>query len=365
MKIISLYLIIIVSIYSCADENTDFYVSNGLYNHKLILKDSIIYKYNDTIRISRIGRISKRHDNLFVTDRDLNSIFVLNLRTNETFKVIGGKGNGPGEYTATPLIIEGTKTLETFDIRKKKRYLYDEDLEFVNSKNINPEFIYNSSSNLYVNNKYILNSLRPYSINNDDYYRDYKSINIFNEDFSFYKEILKWEDIYNIDALSGYARNNLEIFCSADLNGNVFAIQSAVYYIHKINSEFMPVLKFGIKPLYYKKPPEDVKFEETQKSFETIVEYFSNITKIFNLSYDKKNKIIFVEYGNPTEEMFYKRDNFLAHRYLQIYNSIYDCICDIKIEGIFLFSESGKIYILAEEKPDFFKIKIYNLEKSE
>lgn len=343
------------------NRNEKYYPSKGLYNYSIQIKDSLIYRYKDSLIISNISQIVKKNSNYLITDKGLKRIIVFNKYFTKAIKIIGKKGKGPGEYTSTPIIINGTKFLEISDFRKKKINIYSDNYKLIESKSIDPKFIYNSFSNLFVNNKYVLNSLYPFPVNKDAYYRKYKSLNLFNKDLTFYKSILDWDKIYTEPSLEGYSRNNLAIFCSPASKNEFFVIQGATYYINKIGADLSVVKKFGIKPLNYKDPPEGVKFKDTQKSFETLVEYYSHITIISNLAFDKKNKRIFLEYGNTTANTFLKKDKFLTDRYLQVYNSEYNCIFDGEIDGVFLFTDNGYIYILTDENPDFIKIKIYSL----
>jgi len=345
------------------NRNEMFYPSEGLYNYKLHIEDSLFYNYKDDFIISKIYKIIKKGENFLIIDKDLESIYLMDKDFKKVIKKIGKKGKGPGEYTSTPLIIEGTTDLEVMDIRKRKINLYNSKYKLITSKDMDPNFIYNSFTDLYYQGKYILFCLYPYSVNKDEYYTKYKSINIFNKDLTFYKSILDWDKIYTEPSLEGYSRNNLSIFCTVGLNNELFAIQGATYYINKIGTDFSVVKTFGIKPLNYKDPPKGIKFMDTQKSFETLVEYFSHVTIISNLAFDKNNKRIYLEYGNPAQDTFLKKDKFQTKRFLQIYDSNYNCIFDSKIDGVFQFIDDGKVYILTDENPEYIKIKIYSLQK--
>lgn len=359
IKIISILTIFIVI--SCSNKDEKFYQSKLLNNHKLIEIDSLTYYNNDSLFISQTGDIKVWKDYILISDFNFMKLWVFDKKLN-LIKTIGRKGNGPGEFIYPPVILTNNDSLLLFNMKLKKANLYDSNFNFIREIKIAKEKDFPSYSPITINGKFIFFYLEPESMAKVEYYKKYNSLAVLDENMQFIKSCLPWDNYYTKNL--AYAFENAKVFLASGPGKNFIALQGATYKIHIINENLEQINVFGSKPKYFKEPPTDVTFEQTQRSIEAGVDFNSRTTKFIKIDFDSVSNYFFTNYVNLDKDFFYQRTLLLGRHYLQVYNSNYDCIFDGEIPGKLAFVTNGKIYILTDERPEYIKFKIFRLEKS-
>ncbi len=358
--IICFCLIFLLSCKSSEEEN--LFVSKEKSNIKLVKYDSLQIKYSDNFIIGRIGPNSYIWKNLFfLTDVRNKQVIVFDTSFN-FIKKIGREGKGPGEFVYSPFFIHNKEELQIYSPKLKKVNIYNKHLEYVTTFNLDGNFIYHFKPGLKVNDKYVFSALYPSSVMKVDYYENYKSLILLDSEFRFENEFLSWSEIYFNEKILGFLGTNNKVLLTLGSEGHFFAMQNGNYKIFEFDSNFNEVRSFGNTPLHYKKLPLNISPEKTQRSFESFVEYKTNVTELKQIMYDLFNKYLVLEYTNVSKDEIYKKNSFLSPRYLQIYNNSANVIFDSKVNGQLLFIWKGKYYFLTEETPNYFNITILKID---
>ena len=361
----SLFLIIgviFINIGCTENKNNNFHESVLLQNSKLVCVDSVKHFYTKNSIIGRLYYIYAFNNYFFLVDSDNKKMWIFDSSFN-LVKSLVGYGKGPGEFINSPQIVFGTKNLVLFEAQTKAIYFYDSDFNLIESNILDKSVIYHFSPSLFLNGKYYFSVTYPYSVVVPEYYKKFKPAVILDKNFNIVSTFTKWDDIFFDSKLFTYACHNHETLFSLCDSNSFFLTQQAspIYYKYNKNNEI--VEKFGREFKYFKKPPSGITPSQVQASFDTAIDYFAKVTSKKTINYDPDTKNLCVGYKNSSIESFRTRDRFSNTYYLQIYNSEYDVIFDEKINGIFLFSYKGKIYVLENDTPEYFLIRIYKLAK--
>lgn len=368
MKSILSFILIIVLVVSCTNENSEqnlIYNSKIDINKKLLLIDSIKINYTKKNTIGKIGASTFKWKNYVLFTDVINKQIVAFSSKFKFIKKIGREGKGPGEYIYSPFPIfsmENTDdSLYLFSPKLRKINIYDSKLNYIESKNLDSKVIYQLVPALKSNNNFIFSAVYPYSVMKTEYYKKYKSLIILDEKCKFSEEVLKWDKIYYNKKILGFLGTNTNTLLTWGNKKKWYALQSGSFYINELDEKYNIIKTFGRKPIFYKPIPKKVDPVKTQSSFKSFVEYKTNVTDFVKIDFDRLNNNIFVQYVNITPDQIYKKNIFAGKWFLQIYNKEHDVIYDSQIKGVFLFVDKGKIYVLEQETPKFSLIKIYKL----
>lgn len=346
---------------SCSNrDNKNYYKSKLLNNFKLIEIDSLIYYNNDTLFISQTGDIKVWKNYILITDFNFMKLWVFDKKL-KLVKTIGKKGNGPGEFMYPPTILADNDSLWLINTRYKKANLYNDNFDFIKEIKMAKEKIFPPYNPISIDGKFIFPYLEPAPISTVEYYKKYNSLAVLNKYFQYVESFLPWDNYY-LNA-SAYAFNNA-ITLLAKSKDSFIALQRATYILHKFDKDLINIKSFGIKPKYYKQPPSDISFEQTQKSVEALTDFSSKITDFLKIDFDSTNNYYYANYVNLDKDFFYQRTLLLGKHFLQVYNAEYDCIYDGPIPGKLAFVTEEKIYVLTEEKPEYIKFKVFSLTKN-
>lgn len=355
------FIIVVFLLLSCKQKiNTIKYESKHITEYYLTIIDSIKYYYEKDNFIGKIGYSNAWKDYFIFTDTKQKKVFIFDKDFN-LIKSLGRIGRGPGEYENSPQIILGADSLILFDPQQKLLNYYDENFNLVEVKKIDSKFIYQYAPALEIEGRFVFSISFPEEITNPEYYKNYNSLIWLDNKLKYVDNFFKWDQIYLDVSTFSYACHNFGVLMVATESNNFFALQKASDIIYKFNSALTVDTLFGTKPKYFRQPPEGITPKEIQKSFDTAIKYFAQITTKGKIDYDNSNHLLMVEYRNTIKENYVKLNSFLGGRYLQIYNKDFNLIYDDVINGIFLFPYNGKIYLLEEEATDYFLIKIYEL----
>ena len=344
------------------EESTIRYESEMIDGKKLVLVDSVLFRYSEGKRIGGIRGIYKFKNYFLIPDNMYKCVHVFDEDLNY-IKRVGNEGRGPGEFTTTPFVIDTfSDELKIFKVLEKKICLYDNNLNFAREVSLPDEFYYQFRNPIEVDNKFLFSVAFPSNITKVQYYKEYNSLSLINgTNYQYERDIFPWDEIYHLIDYGGYSTLTFGVHLANVKHGGFYAAQSASIYLSCFDKAFSQIKIFGVKSKFYKDPPK-MKVNETQKSFKTIVKLLSNVSFLRHIYYDNKNKWLVVNYRNETEESIYAKDYFLAENYIQIYNEDHDCIFDGKINGLYQLNHEGKIYLLEKETPEAMLIKIYELK---
>lgn len=354
-----LIIIIILSIISCNKNNKEnFYESKKFNNFNLVFIDSLIFYNKDSLFISQVYDIKHYGDYIIISDFNFMKVWIFdkNLKLK---KILGHKGHGPQEYTYPPNILFVKDTLYLIDTKSRNINQYDKDFRFIKKIKLPNDIVFPGYSPIYNKKNFIFFGFRPEEFSYDNLSSS-PSLLAFDSDFHLTKSFFTWDKEY--DDKTAYLLDNLKVLLCNGRNKNFFAKQTGIFKITHFDDNFNKICVFGIKPKYYKNPP-DVKFSDTQRSVEAAVEFSSQTTTFLRTEYDEINSLLLINYVNLEKDFFYERTLLLGKHYLQVYNKKYDCIFDGEIPGKLAFVTDGKIYILTEESPEFIKFKIFKLIK--
>jgi len=348
---------------SCTENrNTNKYESKHITDYYLTLIDSIKYSYEKNYFIGKIGYSNVWKDYFIFTDTKQKKVFIFDKDFN-LIKSVGGIGRGPGEYVNSPQIVLGANSLILFDPQQKLLNYYDTNFDIIEVKKIDSKFIYQYAPAVEIEGKFVFSISFPDEITDPEYYNKYNSLIWLDNKLEYVDNFFKWDQVYLDVSTFSYACHNFGVLLAETEDNKFFALQEASDVIYKFDSNLRIDTLFGAKPKYFRQPPEGITPKEIQKSFDSAIKYFSQITTKSKIDYDNSNHSLMVEYRNTVEENYKKLDSFLGERYLQIFNKDFNVIYDHVINGIFLFPYMGKIYILEEETPNYFLVKIYELTK--
>lgn len=357
-------LFFILFIISCDKEEKDFYSSLLKNDHHLIEIDSLIFVYKDSLFISRTADIGIWNNKILVTDFYENRVWIFDKHLNLQ-KIIGGKGNGPGEFTNCPNIFVDDKILWLFESSKKEISQYDSSFQYIQKYKIDEKVIYQPSVPIPLEDKFVLSVAYPYSIAEDEYFKKYKSlVAIDKKKYTILKNFFDWDNIYFDSKYDAYTKENIETFLAKKNDEYFYAQQKASFKITVFDKNLNLIKSFGLKPKYFKEPPQNLKFKDTQRSLEANARFIGSTTKFKGLQYDGNTHYLFVYYLNLYEDFYIKRSLLWGKHFMQVFDEDYNCIFDGEIPGKLAFVDDGKIYILTDEKPEYIKFKIFRLAKN-
>jgi len=355
-----LLTLLMFTTWACDSDPQYFHESEYFGSHDLDIVDTLTYHYSDTVHIGNIGSIRSWSNHILISDTEYHKVWIFDYDLNY-LKSVGKKGAGPGEFRDPPFICIIGDSLYLFQFRYRTANIYDRSYELVDHIQLPNDLTYPNACPITTGNHYISNSAHPYPATKDDYYTKFKSLVIFDKDFNYIKEFLEYDDIYSSSRYEAYARNNRQVRLTNSLEDSFYALQSATYKIRRFDNNFQMQHYFGRKPLHFGPIPENVSFQETIQSIQSVIDFISGTSNIFDMQYDNHNNYIYVYYATVKEEALLLRSPLLNKHYLQVYDNDYNVIYDDDIPGIFAFSRNGTIYIRNKETPDYLQLIKYRL----
>lgn len=364
LKWIYFYFLPIVIIFiSCNNEKSLHYQSKDKTHYGIELFDSLKFIYNDSVFIGNIGTIYKWNNFIFIQDYINTSIRIFDKNLSYLFSV-GGRGEGPGEYSTPPVIIENNDTNRIYmlEVNKKRLYEYNSKLNYLTEYKLPSDFYYSYYPAIKIKDNFIFSVAYPFPENKDMYFDIYKGLVCLEDNFKLKSNFLEWDSIYFDRDFDAFTKNNFSVNLALTNKNYFFAQEQASFIIHKFDSNLDLVKSFGKLPKYFQYPPGEISFEQTQQSLESFYKFQASSSSFRDIDYDDDMKRIFICYNQSTKESLFKKDNLLALHYLQIYDNNFDCIFDEKIPGKFLFAEKSNLYILHKQEEKFVKIMVYRLK---
>jgi len=322
------------------------YESLRKYDHILIKKDSLKYKYTNSTIMGEVFNIVYWGNKILMSDHN-QQLYIFDSNLN-FLKKIGRRGKGPGEFIYYPTPIIGSKKLMLVNTEEKKIYIYNDQFELISTLYLPKEYIYFSPNPLYINDKYIFHCSNPKIFKNKNAYNNEKSMYAFNYKFEKINYFFEWDNIYHNDKYYAYCRNHGFVFLTKAEN-SFFATQSASIYISHFSSDLKLIRKFGVKPKFFKNPPIEPNFRKIQKSIEAFVDFTASATYRNKIEYDKINQHLVLGYVNLAKDFFKNKSYQYGDNCVQIFDKNYDCIFDDKIPGQLAFIKNGLIYFMIEQ----------------
>lgn len=359
MKKVTLIIITVFLLLGCNKKNKEnFYESKRLNDFKLSLIDSLIFYNEDKLFISQTYDIISNGRYILISDFNFMKVWIFNKNL-KLIKIIGHKGHGPQEYTYPPNIVFVDDTLYLIDTKSRNINIYDKNFNFINGIKLPNDIVFPGYSPIYNKKNFIFFGFKPEEFSYDNLSNS-PSLFAFDCSFNLKESFFTWDKEY--DNKTAYLLDNLKVLLCNGGYKDFFAKQTGTFKITNFDENFNQYRSFGIKPKYYRNPP-DAKFSEVQRSAEAAVEFTSQTTTFLRIEYDDINSLLLINYVNLEKDFFYERTLLLGKHYLQVYNKKYDCIYDGPIPGKLAFTMDGRIYILTDEKPEFIKFKVFKLIK--
>lgn len=361
-------MIYILIIASCSEDKNNS--SSSSFNiiksefvdgNSLLLTDSLILYNTKENFIGAVGNIYYWRDYFLISDYVRKCLHVLD--TNMTYvKKLGKEGKGPGEFTSSPILVkESDSTLKIVKPLEKKICVYNEELHLIGEYNLPNKFNYQFRLPLETDSLIIFPIGYPGSLADVSYYENHKSLALINKyNWEHDKDIFNFDPIYHDERYSGYTGSYFGVILCSMNNGRILAIQRASNMLTIFDNKYKQKLKFGIESKFYKKPQMKT-LKEVQQSYDAFTDFGTKNTLITNLHYDFIKEWSIISFINKSKEAYTSRDKSQGTKFLQIYNSEYNCIIDESINGVFLFSINGEIYILREESPERLVIEKYTV----
>lgn len=293
-----------------------------------------------------------------------NAKFLYSIKILIFLNTVGRKGRGPGQFVDLPVIVPNDN-VRLIDTNTRSLYEFDDDFTLRNSHSLPAELYLNIFWPPLAFNEHIIvtgNGVR-YPINDDRYFTHYKSLFLLDDEYNLIDNFYDWNDIYFERSYDAYTKTRSGVNLTKGPDNTFYANQKATHIIDQFDSGFNIIHSFGLKPRYYRTPPENVSFDEIQRSLEHFIEYNIETTNIENIHFDEKKNHVYLSYTNSTKESMTRRDWTLGQQYLQVYDENYDCIFGDRIPGIFSFADNGNIYIRTAETPDYFSLSIFRLKE--
>lgn len=361
--IISIIFLIIFSLFSiqCGEKTRiNFYESKGIYNSKLIKKDSLVFASNDSAYVGQIFDIRLWNNKILISDYNKH-LLIFDDRLN-LIKMIGKSGRGPNEFTFPPVIVAGSKNLVLIKPQEKKYCLYTEDLDFIEEKSLPENFYYIPTSPLNIEDKYIFYCIDPAVYNNKNIYKNNNSLYVFNKNFNIVDNFYRWQGYYLDEKYNAYDRATKRVLLTKS-NDGFFASQAGNIDFAYFTQDLKKTKTFGLKPKYFIDPPVEPDVLKTQRNIDIAIEFATRYTYRDKIVYDTLNKLIILGYSNYTKDSFYKKSFLIGKHYLQIFNKDYNCIFDGSVPGLLAFTNNGLVYILTEQTDKYIKLYGYEIVK--
>lgn len=364
----TVFCIIFTFLLSCTEKENNKFVNDVVHiessyinGKKLVYSDSLIHQNQEENTIGAVASIYYWNEYFLVSDYMNKCLHVLDTNMNY-IKRIGQEGRGPGEFTSAPVIVkESNKTLKLIKVLEKKACLYNKDLSFWEEIDLPQELNYQFRLPLQIDNVIILSIGYPGSLADIKYYSEHGSLAVINsQSWKHEKDIFSFDPIYHDERYSGYTGSYFGVILSLINNGEILAIQRASNLLTILDNNFNQKIKFGIDSKYYKQPQQKT-LQEVQQSYDSFVDFGTKNTLITNLHYDKNKQWYLISFINKSKDAYLSRDKTHGLKFIQVYDSEFNCIFDEIIEGVFLFSKNGKIHILEEESPERLVIVKYKL----
>lgn len=352
-KYFIIIILLSISFLTCNENKNVKYESKFLNRYELKQLDSLLFFNSDSIYLGQIKDVKYFNGNILITDKLLKKLWIFDNQL-KLKRIIGGEGEGPGEYVNAPFILPLDTSFILVDWSKYKIDFYNKNFLFEKSRKYPSKFIFDPIYPIKVGNNLIFSA-------SEDLMKKNNSIVILDLELNPINTLLKWEPIYQ--KKDPYGIYNPFVLLSNGRSNTFFARQQASLNIYHYDEKLKLKKIFGTKPKFFKDPPNK-NFQEIMQSVENTAKYVSSITKFILMEYDEKNNFLFVNYVNYTEEASYNHSDLSGEHFLQIYNHNYDCIFDGEIPGKLAFVSDGKIYILTDERPEYIKFKIFRLEKN-
>ncbi|MCF8241244.1 MAG: hypothetical protein K9J16_07645 [Melioribacteraceae bacterium] len=251
--------------------------------------------------------------------------------------------------------------LRTLDYRLKKIISYDQEYKIVSNAELPKELYYMPYRAVKVNDFYFFFASKPEDISTVDYYIRNKSIIKINNDFKTVNSLLKWDEIYLDENNLAYSISNFRVHLRKINEKTILALQSGSYFLHLISTDTGKIKSFGSKPKFFKKIPKNIDPKSVQANAESVAEFASQTSVYLDIFYDSVNQFYISHYVNLSKNYFRERSLLLGKHYIQVYNNNYNCIYDGEVDGIPQYTYQGKLYVLSEENPDYFKILVCQL----
>lgn len=335
----------------------EHYHSKSISGFELEFVDSIkINQKNEIIGI--IEFMGSFGDNFYLSDWSNAKIHILDKNFNIT-KSIGREGRGPGEFRGYPILIHGTNETWIMDIDNVRIHKFDEKLDYKSSVNLPEEFSFLYYEPICFNNSLIFSGQYLAELN-DKYYDDYTALLAFDMEMNFKCGVMDWDMVYRNEDTKGAARNGFITKFTSATENFFYAIQHSSPIIHKIGKNLNTTKTFGVIPKNYKTVVKNLDFSEVQKSRESVIAMGSQESHNRKICYDSTNNYLYIAFNNPSLDTYKKRDSDYTDKYLVVYNDQLDCIIDVLIDGFYLFSADGFVYVLKEQLDE--KIIIHKYE---
>ena len=364
-KLINFAILIIISyiITGCGNKkDKHFYESKGLYDHNLVVKDSLMFVFKDSANyIGQIYDIQFTYNKILISDYN-EHLSIFDNRLNFITR-IGTRGRGPGEFTFPPEMILGEKNLILINLTDQKYCTYDTNFNFITERDIRSKLRFIPSSALIsISGKIISHCYDPSSQQGKNPFLNSNSLFIFNKNFSEIGELFPWKGYFLETRYLAYSYGTSKVLLALGNNG-FFASQAGNIDFSLFSSDLKVIKTFGIKPKYFQNPPIEPDVLKTQRSIETAVAFTTKYTYRQKIVYDSLNHYLILSYSNLNKDFFYKRSLLLGHHYIQVYDKNYDCIFDGEVPGLVAFTMNGLVYILTDETDSYIKLYGYEIIK--
>lgn len=352
--------LIIVALTACSEtKNVKFHSSATVEGNSLQLIDSIKIMNTKDRMVGRIGRIGVNGDRFYITD--YSSMRIHFYDHNFSFlKSIGRNGRGPGEFNY-PMMFRNSQEILIMDISNHRITKFDNKFNYVEEYDLPKGYSYLYAEPIIINKNYIFSAEYPSDVTRDSYYKDFKSLICFNENFDYVCGAMEWTNVYSDPETKGAARCGTNTYTTLGPDNTFFSVQQSHWAISKISPDYSTQINFGKKPKYFRPLVKNIDFHQVQQSYDAIINMGSQESHVKNIYYDNESGYLVLSYNNPSKKAYSNQDPDFIDKYIIVYDNNLNCILETKVSGVFLFVKNGELFFLEEEKDKYIKINKYGI----
>jgi hypothetical protein len=331
----------------------------------LVLVDSLVFAYNDSSYIGRIGYVAQWQDYLLIEDSRFKCLWVFDKQM-RCVKIVGKEGHGPGEYLNSCIPFVSKDKLYLLDYGQKKLDEYNQTLQRVKEVRLPPSFAPRENQGIPLQGRWILSGThlgnQKSVLIDANYVRNNKSLFVFDSLWNYQTSFFDWDEMYADKLQSSFNTTASEVNLAVGRGQTLYAQQIGTHTIAWFDKQLNLVRMFGYKSGFLKPPPKNEVLLKGDNSKSRASLLFTNASLYRKLCYDSTTNTVLSYFSNATENSFYKRDALSDKHYLQIYDATsLDCIFDDAISGVLLVVSNGIVSVLTEESPQRFVMKSYRI----
>lgn len=323
---------------------------NRSYNHdsraifaELEKVDEIYLKENKDFLIGgvKLFKVNLGENKILITDPIFNEIKVFKYNGNFE-KVIGKKGEGPGEFKRIMGVTEDNFYIYTSDDILRRISKFSKEGNFISSFPLPSSIDLNPGEIIISRNKIYISSWQMKYRSPEETYK-VKPITVLDSLGNILLDFGNYDEMYKKLRIN-WNSPRFDI----DNDENIYLTNYVSYKVFKYDIRGNLKIKFGDKGKYFMELKEGMRGNESRDELRQISLKTSTVKQI------KVSDYVYLQYTNNTEEFFKTKSKFDQNHYLMVYTKDGQYIkSDIKLPGggMLDVDENGIIYIELSDEP--------------